>query len=117
MSNIQADLRELGNLERELKNINQKAKALRKRKELINARIVGYCRANDLPGIKHQGIAIRLEEKTSRSRKKKKEKEYDQLSVLKSYGIHNPEVVLQEIMDAGKGEEIAVDKLKIKKYK
>lgn len=114
---IQGDLNELSGIEQELKSLRSRTKALNQRKKEITARVTAYIRSKDLPGVKHQGTAILLEEKTARAPKGKKQREKDAMGVLERHGIRNPEMVLQELMDARKGEELAVDKLKLKKYK
>jgi len=114
---IQADLTELNGIERELKSLRMKTKSLNLRKKEVTARITAYIRSKDLPGVKHQGTAVLLEEKTKRMRKPVKQQDQDVIMILKNYGVNNPEMAFQEIMDARKGEEIPVDKLKVKKYK
>lgn len=117
MATIQGDINELKGIERELKSLRARTKNLNKRKKEVTARITSYIKSKDLPGVKHQGMAIVLEEKTTRARKPVKQRDKDAITVLERYGINNPEIAFKEIMDARKGDEMPVDKLKMKKYK
>lgn len=114
---IQGDLSELNGIEQELKSLRTRTKNLNKRKKEITARITEYIQTKDLPGVKHQGTAILLEEKTARARKPPKQRDQDAISVLEKYGIQDAETAFKELMEARKGDEVFVNKLKMKKYK
>lgn len=114
---IKADLDELNGIEHELKSLRARLKHLNSRKKMITERVKVYIRSKDLPGVKHQGMAILLEEKEGRAKKAPKQRNEDAMSVLERYGITDAETALKEIMEARKGEKIPVDKLKVKKYK
>lgn len=114
---IQPQVNELAGIKTELKVINAKAKKLRARKKDLETEIAKYIKAKDLPGVKHHGTEIRVEEKISRAGKSNKQRDLDAMNVLENYGIRHPERVLQELMEARKGEEVQIDKLKMNQPK
>ena len=114
---IQGDVNELKGLEHEIKSLAKRLKMLRQRKRSVEANIAAYLHAKETPGVKHQGTAIIVEEKTKRASKSNKQRDRDAIYVLESHGIRHPERVLRELMEARKGEEIPADKIKMKKYK
>jgi hypothetical protein len=114
---IKSDVLELQSIRQEIKALSAKATILRKKAKEIEERIQEYLRAKDQIGLKHQGTAIILEEKEERAKKKNKDKDQDATYILERYGIQNPEKVLQEILEARKGEKVPKTKLQIKKYK
>ena len=114
---IQGDLVTLSGLEREIKTLNKRLKLLRKEKRECEARIATYIRAKELPGVKQRGTAVLLEEKTRRAPKTSKERDQDAREVLQRAGVHNADAVLQELLEARKGQAYLSDKLKTKKYR
>ena len=108
---IQAELSELKGLKLELTNLNKRAKLIRKRVKLLESIIAQYIDEKDLPGIKHNGVAVILERKTRRAGKSNKMRDSDAMKVLEDYGISNPEKALRKIMEARKGDELQIDKL------
>ena len=113
---IQADLSELKGLEKEIKILSKRLKGLRKRKKELDARVTAYIRAKELPGVKHRGTAVLIEEKTKRAPKSNKDRDRDAIRVLEERGIRDADLLFRELMEARKGEEIVTDKLKMKKY-
>ena len=111
---IQPQVNELNGIKAELKVLNARAKKLRERKKYLESEITAYIKSKELPGVKHQGAEIRIEEKTTRAGKSNKQRDIDAMNVLERYGIRHPDRVLQELMEARKGEEIPIDKLKVK---
>ena len=118
MSAIQAELNELRGIQHEIKTKSTDLKRLRNRKKELEKNIAAYIKAKDLPGVKHHGTAVLLEETTTKAPKAKKDREKDAVRVLEQYGVQNsPERILKEILKARQGEEITIDKIKMKKYK
>jgi hypothetical protein len=114
---IQPQVNELNGIKAELKGLNARARKLRARKKQLEAEIAAYIKSKELPGVKHRGTEIRVEEKTKRAGKSNKQRDIDAMDVLERYGIRHPDRVLQELMEARKGEEIPIDKLKVKQPK
>ena len=114
---ISGDVNELNEINAEIKRVSLHLKNLRTRAKLVEERIVNYLREKDQPGVKFQGRAIILENKSKRVAKKKSQKEADALRILEDYGVHNPEKVLEEVLEARKGYPQEVQKLKIAKIK
>ena len=112
---IQGELNEIYQINQEMKRLNVELKELRKRKKELEKAVSTYIKANELPGIKHNGTAILIDEKVTRAPRSIKDRDMDTLRVLKDSGISNPEEVWSKIQEARKGQEIIVDKLKIKK--
>ena len=105
------------NIDAEIKRQAGSLKLLRKRKTELEQNIVKYLEEKEQPGLKFQGEAIIIQSKSARKTKKKGEKLADSLSILENYGIHNAEKVLSEILEAQRGEEIEVRKIKTQKIK
>lgn len=114
---IKSNVQELESIQQELKKLAKKRKELNNRKNELEKSITNYLKEKDQPGVKHQGKAIVLEEKEQRASKKTKEKDIDSSEILKKYGISDPMKVLNEILDARKGEKIIKEKLIISKIK
>ena len=113
---IQGDVELVNSLTQEIKLMNKRLKTLRKQKREAEARIKAYIRAKELPGVKHRGTAILLEEKEQRAPKSNKQRDRDAQEVLRKYGIHDADQVLKELMDARKGDAYMGDKIKTSKY-
>ena len=114
---IQPQVNELKSIEIELKSLSSKTKKLRARKKKLEEKIASYIRKNDLPGVKHQGVKVLVQEKTRRANKPSKQRDEDAIKILSEYGVRNPEIVLEQILEARKGEAILVDGLKMSKNK
>lgn len=114
---IKSDVQELHAIRAEMKLLNIKKKKLRDQEKAVETRIAEYLKVKEQPGLKHQGTAIVLQEKETRTAKKPKERDADTIEVLQKYGINNPEKALEEIMEARKGDRILARKLQFKKYK
>jgi hypothetical protein len=112
---IKADVSELESLKTEIKTILVRLRMLRKREKEVEHRISEFLKANDHPGVKHQNIAIILEEKEKPGPKRLKEKDADAMNVLEKYGIRDTQKVWEEIMSARKGDPVLKQSLKIKK--
>lgn len=114
---IQGDVNELYAINKELTSLSKKRKKLNERKKLVEERIKNFLREKEQPGLKHQGVAITLDEKPKRHAKKKNEQQRDALGVLERRGIDNAEEILEEILEARRGYLLPADKLLIKRLK
>ena len=108
---------ELQNLNIELKRIKKTSSELRKKIKIVESNIMEYLKEKQQPGVKYHDTAIVIENKSKRTSKPKKDKEEDALRILEEYGIRDSKNVLEQILDARKGDEIEINKLKIKKIK
>jgi hypothetical protein len=114
---IQGKVNELQSIKLELKSLQARSSKLRKRMKQIEEDINDYLVSKDQPGLKYQGTAIIRETKEKRRVKKKNEQRSDVIYVLEKYGVHSPEKVFDEIMEAKRGSPTEHTKLKFKKYK
>jgi hypothetical protein len=114
---IQAYVSELQNLNIELKRLKQTSSELRKKIKIVENNIMEYLQEKQQPGVKYHDTAIIIENKSKRTSKPKKDKEEDALRILEQYGIKDSKNLLEQILEAGKGEEVEINKLKIKKIK
>ena len=117
MSSIKGDIQELERINAEIKRMSIHVKALRKQAKVVEDRIVEFLNVKNQPGVKYDEKAIMVENKTKRGPKKVVDRENDSLRILQDYGIENPKKVLDEILEARKGSEEEIKKLKIKKIK
>jgi len=114
---IKADVKELESIRFEIKSLNARRKMLGDKAKIVEARITDYLKSKNTPGVKNNGLAVVLHEKPTSAPKKTKDRDMDAQLVLERYGIKDSQRVLEEIMNARKGEEIIKEKLQIHKYK
>jgi len=114
---IVESVNELEQLSQEIKLVSKQLRALRLRSKKVSADIQTFLREKEQPGVKYQGKAYILEERSKNLYKKKDEIQSDSLEVLRQAGIDNPEGVLDRLLKARKGEETKAFKVKIKKVK
>ena len=119
MSEIKSDVLELKSVEVELKRARARVKELNKKKANLEEKIQEYIENNGLPGFKwkSKGLYVKAEEKEVRDRKKEKDKKQDATAVLRRHGVSDAEKVLDEMLEAMRGEKKSKTKLKINKYK
>ena len=111
---IANDMKELKAIIAETKKLTETLKELRSRKKDLENNILQYLEENEQPGVKYQELIVLRNEKTTYTKKKPKDKEKDIVRVLEENGISDPQKVYQMIGEASKGEEIQVNKLRIK---
>ena len=114
---IQNDVRELNQLNAEIKRLSAEARTLRKRAKEAEARIADYLKAKDQPGLKYEGQAIVLEQVTKRPARKKVEYEERAIDVMESHGVKDPERLWKELSESRRGSPQEVSKLKVRKVK
>jgi hypothetical protein len=112
---IKGDVNELNLINAEIKQLGTRSRTLRKKAKEVEARIITYLNEKEQPGLKYNGTAIVIENKNKRASKKSKDREFDALQILKNNGIQNARDILDEIMEARKGQSIPNQKIKIKK--
>jgi len=112
---IQGYVNELKNLKIELKRLNKISAQIRKQIKNAEDNIILYLTEKQQPGVKYHNDKIILQNTTKRNYKKKKDKEEDAINILKQKGISNPEEVLNQILEARRGEEVEVSKIKIER--
>ena len=98
-------------------NLNQRLKLLRQQKKNAEDAINNFLVEKEQPGVKYQGMAITVEDKKKREYKNKKEKESDGKNILEKYGIDDSSKVLDELLEAMRGDVILAPTIKIKKLK
>lgn len=101
---IRSDVEELNAIRNELKMLTQKRKILKAKEKEATKRISDFLKSKEQSGVKYQGLAILLDNKTIRKPKKKKDKETSQIALLEKSGIRNPKEFLQQLADASKEE-------------
>lgn len=103
MSQIKRDISELEQLDSEIKRLSKQLRQLRVRRNMVEERIVNFLKEHDLPGVKHQEVAVVAQDRQKRPYKKKSQKYADGEYILRDYGIRNPGQALQEILEAMRG--------------
>jgi hypothetical protein len=112
---IKADVNELESIRAELRHLTARRKVLKAKEKAAEERIALFLKSKDQIGVKHQNVAILIEEKEISGPKKNKERDADAISVLQRYGITEADKVFAEIMQARKGDKILKEKLSLKK--
>lgn len=113
---IQADVTELMNLERELKQLSARRKLLNEKLTTTKQRIANFLKSKGQTGVKMSGIALIVEEKQKHGKKNEKEAKSAAVNVLTKHGVRHAEKVLEEILNAKRGEAVTVSKVITKKY-
>ena len=114
---IKSYVTELEAVRSELKALNDKRRKMKTREKALMENVANFLKAHNQAGVKHQGVAVILEEKEKHEPKKNKDRDVDAMEVLKKYGIQDTERALKEIMEARKGSLILQESLKFKKIK
>ena len=113
---IRSEMKELKEVNTEIKRLAISLKMLRERKKGLEDDIIEYLERTGQPGIKYEDLIVLSGEKKCREKKKKEEKELDVLTILEDKGIRNSRETYLEILEAMRGEQKITPSLKIKEY-
>ena len=113
---IRSEMKELKEVNAEIKRLAISLKMLRDRKKGLEEDIIEYLNRTGQPGIKYEDLIVLAGEKKCRDKKKKEEKELDVLTILEDKGIRNSRETYLEILEAMRGEQKIAPSLKIKEY-
>ena len=113
---IRSEMKELKEVNTEIKRLAISLKMLRERKKGLEDDIIEYLNRTGQPGIKYEDLIVLAGEKKCRDKKKKEEKELDVLTILEDKGIRNSRETYLEILEAMRGEQKLAPSLKIKEY-
>ena len=113
---IRSNMKELKDINTEVKRLNYLLKGYRERKKELEDKIMEYLERTGQPGIKYEDLIVLAGEKKCRDKKKKEEKELDVLTILEDKGIRNSRETYLEILEAMRGEQKIAPSLKIKEY-
>ncbi len=116
-SQIVSELNQLKEIDKELKRLSGLSRELKKKKVMIEERVLTYLQKTKRDGVKTQDIMVLAKEKVSRPTKPKETKEQDVQAVLQKVGVRNIEQAYQEILEAMKGEEQRKHSLVLKQQK
>ena len=111
-SNITELVNELKNINIAIKNYRKQIADLKKRGTTLEKNILTYLNEKDQPGVKHQNVAIIIENKPKKV-KNKQTIEKECMRILQENGITNHKLVLNQITETKKGESIGMQKIKI----
>ena len=104
---------ELRDVMAELKEVNTRAKLLRKRHKELEEQIMEYIEENELPGIKFDTLIVRKAETVRHAPKSKKDKEDSIVETLEQLGISDAKKACESILRAMQGEALKVTKARI----
>lgn len=113
---IRSEMKELKEVNTEIKRLAISLKNLRERKKGLEEDIIEYLNRTGQPGIKYEDLIVLAGEKKCRDKKKKEEKELDVLTILEDRGVRNSRETYLEIIEAMRGEQKIAPSLKIKEY-
>ena len=113
---IRSEMKELKEVNTEIKRLAISLKMLRERKKGLEGDIIEYLNRTGQPGIKYEDLIVLAGEKKCREKKKKEEKELDVLTILEDHGVRNSRETYLEILEAMRGEQKLAPSLKIKEY-
>ena len=112
---IQANMKELREIEIEIKRKKEELKFLTEKEKNLKISIKQYLYQNEQPGIKYQDLVVLAKERKTRQRKTKDERNQDIEEILIQNGIRNTHEVLTEISEALRGKEQLTFDVKIKR--
>lgn len=110
-------LSEIDSIQKEMNRLNKVLAPLRKRKKELEEKIREGLSKKKMTEIKYKNITYKITPSNVRSRKNDTQKTQDTTGILVKYGIRNTAKIIEEIMEAQKGELTEIDKLKIKNNK
>lgn len=117
MSYISGCITEYESINNEIKRLSKLLKTLRLKQNKIKEDLAEYAKQND-SGLTYKDLEIKLITKDKAKKLKNKEKNENIISILKDYGVkNNLELILQDILNAGKGQFEEIETLSIKKIK
>jgi len=110
---IQNYVTELKEINTEIKRLKGVSSELKKRAMKLEKDIISYLNEKNIPGVKDKDTAIIIENKKKRIPGGKKNAEQESIKILESHGILNAKNVLNEILEARKGNNIEMQKVKV----
>lgn len=110
---IQRDLDELNNINLELQRLSGMIREYRKQKKSIEERVISFLKNQETHGVRYNDQAVLLENKNLRSKKKKAEKIDDLSQALRKHNIQLSETLLNDLLEAQRGNPIQNDCLKV----
>jgi cell division septum initiation protein DivIVA len=116
-SEIVSKLKEIDDINNEIKRFRAAIKKLQTRSITLQTQIQEYISAKNQPGFKYNNTIVTLDKKHKIQRKSKKQKNEDQIEALRKLGITNPNEVLLVLDKSGKGETVVNESIKIKTLK
>ena len=117
MLSISESVNELKNINLAIKNLKKQTNDLKKRGAVMEKNILNYLNEMEQPGVKHQNVAVIIENKAKKV-KDKDSIEKECIRILQENGIANPKIVLKQISETKKGEAvIGMQKIKLKNIK
>lgn len=116
-TSVYGDLQEVVELEDEIKRLNKQLKELRIQKREAEARIYEFLHEKDEAGFKYKDIVVTISEKKGRQRRNLEVKKEEILKVIESSRDPTSSQVLEDIIEAMKGDPVTVNCLKVQRIK
>jgi len=113
MASIQNNVKELKDINTEIKRLQIETKRLKKRAQDIEKNILSYLNEKEQPGLKYQNTAIIIENKAKRVGRSKKDADSNAIRILEESGVHNAREIFNKIKESGKGEQVQMQKVKL----
>lgn len=112
MSDIKIFIKEINEIDKEIKYLQNKTKELKEHKKKLEHRVQEYMEETNRPGFRYGGTAVIMEKKQRRKPKGKKQRIEDIDKLLKNAGIYN-EGLARRILSETQGEVIEQRQVKI----
>jgi hypothetical protein len=113
---IKGYVSELENIKQEIMLSRSRIKKLNTRAHELEALISVQLKEMNLPGFKHNNIAIVLEQKPTYAKRSTVDKDNDLIEFFRNLGVDNPENAVNELKKTNKREPVDnVDVVKFKK--
>lgn len=110
---IANSLAEMESINKEIKNLTEALKPLRKRKSELEEVILKYMNDKDQAGLKYKDMILLQEKGVAHMKKKKDEKIQSLKGVLEKAGMHPSQDLMDKIVGSLKGKSIEKTKLKV----
>ena len=111
---IQSYVQELKEVNTEIKRLQDTIKLMKQRSADLEKQVISYLNEKEQPGVKYKNTAIIIENKPKRLGKTKKDIESESIRILQESGIANPREVLERITKSRKGDQVQIQKVKLK---
>lgn len=110
-------MRELKNIQSEIKRLNEHLKNLRDKKNTIEANILNYLKQTNQIGVKYEDTIVMIHDKKHRQKINQKDKKEEIIKYLENQGIRNAESFFKDISEKMKGTQQTISSIKLTEYK
>lgn len=110
-------MRELKNIQSEIKRLNEQLKNLKEKKSTIETNILTYLKQTNQLGVKYEDTVVMIQDKKHRQKINQKDKKEEIIKYLENQGIRDAENFFKDISEKMKGVQETISSIKLTEYK